>query len=36
MVKGAHTAEVVEGGRKEKHILVHKGLDKKAFFLSAR
>jgi hypothetical protein len=27
VVKGAHTAKMVEGGLKEKHILVHKILD---------
>jgi hypothetical protein len=27
VVKAAHTAKMVEGGRKEKHILVNKGLD---------
>jgi hypothetical protein len=27
VVKGAHTAKMVEGGRKEKHILINKRLD---------
>jgi hypothetical protein len=27
VVKGTYTAKMVEGGRKERHILVHKRLD---------
>jgi hypothetical protein len=27
VVQGAHTAKMVEGGRKEKHVLVNKKLD---------